>query len=97
MTEIIKALVVDEQSRQSYNLVSLFSSLQHCINQFLKLLKEKREKTKKKKTKTNRPHFSSSFEVDVDLENYVMEIFVYLKLNLLKTTVKTAVKPFTPV
>ena len=92
MTEIKKALVAEEWSRQSYNLVSLFSSLQHYINQLLKLLKEKREKKKKK---TNRPYFSSSFEVDVDLENYVMEIFVYLKLNLLKTTVKTAVKPFT--
>ena len=61
------------------------------LHLFLKLLKEKREKKKK----TNIPYFSSSFEVDVDLENYVMEIFVYLKLNLLKTTVKTAVKPFT--
>ena len=49
MTEIKKALVAEEQSRQSYNLVSLFSSLQHYINQLLKLLKEKREKKKKQK------------------------------------------------
>ena len=48
--EIIKALVADEQSRQSYNLVSLFSSLQHYINQLLKMLKEEKGEEKNKQT-----------------------------------------------
>ena len=59
------------------------------------MLKEKREK---KKTKRNRLYFSFSFKADVDLGKLRDGNFCQSKtLNLLKTTVKTAVKPFTPV
>ena len=35
-----------------------------------------REKGEKKKREPSRPYLNFSFEVNVDLENYVMEIFV---------------------
>ena len=51
-----------------------------------------------KKTKRNRLYFSFSFKADVDLGKLRDGNFCQSKtLNLLKTTVKTAVKPFTPV
>ena len=39
-----------------------------------------REKGEKKR-EPSRPYSNFSFEVNVDLENYVMEIFVCLKLS----------------
>ena len=68
---------------------TVFSPSQHYMNLLLKLLKKKR----KKKRKINGSYFNFSFEVDADLEKIRDGNFCLLKtLDLLKTTVKTAIK-----
>ena len=92
-------------SQVSHNLVSsefmikrekmVFNSLQHYMNQSLKLFGKKREKKKKKR---NKPYFNFSFKVDMDLRKLRDGNFCRLRtLNSLERTVKTAVKSFTSV